>query len=217
MGNPANDLARGIHLIGADPVITGRAKSAGLSLETGVLPAVPFAKTLIVQAGTRVPFDLLLAAWSFLDRWDAAVPFWRSGVTAADVGTPAERKLTAAVALDLRVPLHTVELLFVRAGGAGEELVDRWLAETSGGGDRRLAFLRALHLVKPRLCILPTTWLAEVHEYERRPAARGQPRGQPSGRPLVRVEVAPGRYVKAHAGDEEKVLEHFRRTQSARR
>jgi len=28
-------------------------------------------------------------------------------------------------------------------------------------------------------------------------------------KPLVRVEIAPGRFVKCHAGDEEKVKEHF--------
>lgn len=210
------DRAKGVLLIGEDAVTRPRASAAGLPVELADAPAVPFEKTLIVEAGTRVPFDLLLAAWRFLDKWDAAVPLWRSGVTAAEVGTAEDHALTQAVALDLRVPLHACELLFVRAGGPGEELVAEWVNQMDGGGDRRLAFLRALHLVKPRLCILPTTWLAEVRAYDGKPVGRG--RVQPgTTRPLVRVEVAPGRFVKAHAGDEEKVLEHFRRTQSSRR
>lgn len=206
---------RGILLIGEDAVTRSRAGAAGLPVELADAPAVPFEKTLIVEAGTRVPFDLLLAAWRFLDKWDAAVPLWRSGITATDAGEPAERARTQAVAMDLRVPLHTVELLFARAGSAGEELVAEWVNQMDGG-DKRLAFLRALHLVKPRLCILPTSWLAEVRAYDGKPVGRGRVQ-PPTTRPLVRVEVSPGRYVKAHAGDEEKVLEHFRRTQSTKR
>lgn len=210
------DPTKGILLLGDDLVITTRARAAGLPVEIGEVPAVPFDKTLIVAAGTRVPFDLLAAAWHLLDRWDAAVPLWRSGVMAAAIGTLAERERTRAAALDLRVPLHATELLFARAGGAGEALVDRWVAEMEDGGEPRLAFLRALHQVKPCLCILPNTWLVEVRAFEG-PAERRRGVTLPSGRPLVRVEVSPGRFVKAHAGDEEKVMEHFRRTQSARR
>lgn len=206
------DRAKGILLLGDDPVITSRARSHGLPVELAEAPAVPFEKTLIVEPGTRVPFDLLQAAWHFLDKWDAAVPLWRAGVLAADVGTPDERSTSFDVVGDLRVPLHACELLFARAGGPGEELVAAWAREP---GDRHLAFLRALHQVKPRVCILPTTWLAEVHAYEnRRRVLRGQLAAP--ARPLVRVEVSPGRFVKAHAGDEEKVMAHFRRTQQAR-
>ena len=38
-----------------------------------------------------------------------------------------------------------------------------------------------------------------------------------AGKPLVRVEVAPGRFVKCHEGDEARVREHFARQLEGRR
>lgn len=204
---------RGILLLGGDdPVIHSRAKAAGLALEVGERPALPFEKTLIVQAGTRVPFGLLPAAWHFLERWDAAVPLWRYGVLAADVGTPAERQATQAIVRDLRVLLHATELLFVRASEAGMALVGTWGKEE---GDRRLAFLRAFYLVKPRLCVLPANWLLESGP-EKQISRRGQSMSQ-TARPLVRLELEPGRVVKVHAGDEEKVIAQFQQQKEAGR
>lgn len=204
---------RGILLLGGDdPVIHSRAKAAGLALEVGERPALPFEKTLIVQAGTRVPFGLLPAAWHFLERWDAAVPLWRYGVLAADVGTPAERQATQAIVRDLRVLLHATELLFVRASEAGMALVGTWGKEE---GDRRLAFLRAFYLVKPRLCVLPANWLLESGP-EKQISRRGQSMSQ-TARPLVRLELEPGRMVKVYAGDEEKVIAQFQQQKEAGR
>lgn len=197
-------MTQGILLLGSDEVIESRAQHSGLAVEHGSKPALPFEKTLIVEAGTRVPFDLLPAGWHFLERWDAAVPFWRYGQTAAGVGTPAEREATQTIIRDLRVLLHATELLFVRRNEAGEALMATWLAER---GDRRLAFLRAVYRVKPRLCVLPATWLLSA-----RPAAFTPARAirKNTARPLVRLELEPGRFVKVHAGDEEKVREQFR-------
>jgi hypothetical protein len=200
---------------GEDGVIASRAKASGLAVKTGRALDTPFEKTLIVQAGARVPWDLLPAAWAFLDRWDAAVPLWRYNVLAGDVGTDADRQATAAVVRDLRVPLHAVELLFVRASEAGCALVETWQDELAAGGDKRLAFLRSLYQVKPRLCVLPTTWLVDVREQERAATHRGQT--APPARRLVTVELEPGRMVKCYAGDEERVREQFRRQQRGRR
>lgn len=200
---------------GEDGVIASRAGAHKLTVMAGQGPDIPFEKTLIVQAGTRVPWDLLPAAWNFLERWDAAVPLWRYNVLAADTGTEAERLATKTVVRDLRVPLHAVELLFVRLGEAGCALVESWRAEQVGGGDRRLAFLRALYKVKPRLCVLPTTWLVGANEPARQAAVR---RGVPSkaARKLVTVEIEPGRYVKCYEGDEDRAREHFMRMKGPR-
>lgn len=207
---------KGILLYGGrDKTIEKRAKTAGLKLERSETYSIPFDKTLIVRSGTRVPWDLLPAAWHFVERWDAAIPLWRYGVTAADVGTAEERQVTQAVIRDLRVLLHSVELLFVRRSKTGVRLVEVWQSE---GGDQRLAFLRALYQVKPRLCVLPTSWLAKIQQRSQQTlhGFRRHPRSPNAGRPLVTVELEPGRLVKCHAGDEEKVLAQFERQRKAR-
>jgi hypothetical protein len=204
---------------GDDVTLVAKAAAARLPLTVSDEPELVYDKTLIAEAGTRVPWDLLPSAWHFLERWDAALPLWRYGVTAADVGTTEERSLTEAVIGDLRVLLHSVELLFARKNEAGSALVELWRQECAGGGDKRLAFLRSLHRVKPRLCVLPVSWLAEVQQQSlqamARPAA-GPGRSPNAGRGLVRLELEPGRLVKCHAGDEQRVLAHFERQRKAR-
>lgn len=170
---------------------------------------IPFEKTLFVD-NVSIPLDLLPAAWHFLDRWDMAVPLWRYGKTAQDVGTVGEREETRLIIRDLRVLLHSYELLFVRRNEAGLSFMHAWERECSSGGDKRLAFLRALYHVKPRLCVLPTSWLAEVQKRKVKFAGREPVRPIHAGRPLVTVELQPGRLVKCHKGDEKRVLEQFR-------
>lgn len=197
----------GIVLVGRDELTETRAKRFGLQLElTAELPAtLPFRKTLVVEAGVRVPFDYLPAAWQLLDRWDAAVPFWKYTETATQIGTDTDREATRVVIRDLRVLLHAVEFMFLQRSEAGNELWATWLEELKVGGDRRLAFLRAYYRVKPKLCVLPTSWLVPaalpVIEVKKKPR---------SARRLVRVELAPGRFVQVHRGDEERVLEQFK-------
>lgn len=206
---------RGFVLRGQSEAIAVRAHKAGLGVEVVAAaappPPPPFARTLYVTAGANVPWDLLPAAWHFLEKWDAAVPLWRYGVTAAAVGTPFEQEWTEKVVGDLRVLLHATELVFARQQGAGGELLAAWAEEAAAGEDERLAFLRAVARVKPRLCVLPRSWLADTRRGPRRVGRRR--RSPNAGQPLVQVEVAPGRYVKCHAGDEEKVLAHFARQQ----
>ena len=211
---------KGIVLREKDAAIENRARNAGLGVLISDVLEIRFDKTLFVEPGTRVPFGLLTAAWFFLDRWDAAVPLWRYGVTAANVGTAQERKATEAIMRDLRVLLHSYELLFVRNNAAGRALVETWAKESAGGGEKRLAFLRAVYLVKPKLCVLPISWLTDVHEHSKQSLMRGHRNGSGrpanSSRPLVRIELEPGRFVKCHQGDEERVREHFARQKPGR-
>ena len=200
--------SKGIVLSGPDKTIEARAKTAGLEVVIGTnWWTWPFDKVLFVEAGTRVPWDLLPAAWHFLERWDAAVPLWRYGVTAADVGTPAERKRTEKLVRDLRVLLHSTELLFVRDNEDGRALVAAFREEMGEGGEKRLAFLRAMYRVKPRVCVLPRSWLAEVQARSTQDARAASLKKRRT--PLVRVEIGPGRYVQCHRGDEDLVRERF--------
>lgn len=121
--------------------------------------SLPEERVLFVADGVAIPFQMLEAGFGLLDAWEAAAPLWRYGILAQDIGTGSERERTKRVTLDLRVLPYACELLFVRAGGGGERLLQVWREECEGGGDERLAFLRALHIVKPILCTLPADWL----------------------------------------------------------
>ena len=206
-------MSKGIVLLKHDTSIEERAKAKGYEVLVDAAMPLAFEKTLFVTPGKEmdVPWDLLPAAWHFLDRWDAAVPLWRYATNASDVGTKAERKATKAVARDLRVLLHAVELLFVRDGEQGRALMDAYRQELNGAEapttNRRLAFLRAMYQVKPRVCVLPRTWLRKIYERSKMDArATSTARNQrPTGQRLVTVELAPGRFVKCNPGDEEKV------------
>ncbi len=167
--------------------ISKQAKQHGLAVTVGE-PSIAYERTLIVGAGVNVPWNLLDAAWGWLDKWDCAAPLWRYGVLAQDVGGPSERERTEAMTRDLRIPLYATELLFVRQCEAAEQLLAAWRAEC-GDGDERLAFLRALYQVKPRFLALPRSWLSEavmMVEPRRRVGTMTK---------LVHVEIAPGRYV----------------------
>ena len=203
---------RGILLLGEDKTIAAQAKAHNLSVMVRDEPCVPYAQTLIVAPGTRVPWDLLPAAWHFLRRWDAAVPLWRYGVTAEDVGTSAERKRTASVVHDLRVMLYSHELLFVRKNAPGETLVETWVDEMGQGGEPRLAFLRSFYRIKPRMCVLPRSWLAEIQEQSKQAARRKKTRRRRKARePLSEIEVAPGVIVRCRESEERAMRERWKK------
>ena len=205
----------GIVLLGPDKAIEKQAAARKVPLRMGEMgegtSPLPFGKTLFVASGTTVPWDLLPAAWHFLERWDAAVPLWRYGVNAGDVGSKEERHRTQAIVRDLRVLLHSVELLFVRDNEDGRALVEAYRRELADSQERRLAFLRAVYQVKPRLCVLPRSWLADVDQRSKQDArAPAVVRRRMGTAPaLVKVEVMPGRYVRCRAGDEDRVRERF--------
>lgn len=204
--------SRGVVLLGDDAQVAAQAKAHKLPVLVRDEPSVPWPMTLIVTAGTRVPWDLLPAAWRFLERWDAAVPLWRYGETAEDVGRAAERKRTQAVIRDLRVLLYSHELLFVRKNAVGETLVATWVEEMEGASEPRLAFLRAVYRIKPRLCVLPRTWLAEIAEQARQATMRTsrlRHQRNTAGEPMVQIEVAPGVTVQCRESEEAAMRERW--------
>ena len=208
---------RGIVLLSEDPAIEARARAMKLSVVVDPEMPLAFDKTLFVD-GVGVPWDLLPAAWHFLERWDAAVPLWRYGVNASDVGTPSERERTQAVVRDLRVLLYAHELLFLRKNEAGEALRAAFLEERANGGEVRLAFLRAYYRVKPRMCVLPRSWLAKVQSRAKIDTTRvgGRRRGRKVGTRLVQVEIGPGQFVRCLPENVEQVREQFARRRRRR-
>ncbi len=208
-------MTEGLVLPAEDKTIEAQARAHKLPVTVDAGLAFVYDKTLFVEPGTKIPWDLLPAAWHFLERWDCAVPLWRYGTNASEIGSASERKATAALIRDLRVPLHSVELLFVCNNDAGQALTAAFLEERADGSEKRLAFLRALYRVKPRCCVLPRSWLAAVGE--KSPEARLTMRKRPRGGSLVRVEIAPGRFVQCCRGDEEKVKADFAKREAGRR
>lgn len=162
---------------------------------------LPAETTLFVAQGVNIPWRLLDAGFHFLERWEAAAPLWRYGKIAADLGGPKEQKRTLALVKDLRVPVYGHELLFVRDCDGGRQLLEAWRGECDGG-DERLAFLRALCRVKPIFLALPRSWL-----YETGTSQRAERRRHKSA--LVKVEIAPGRYVRCRPGDEEMMKKRY--------
>lgn len=209
------NAGKGLVLRASDSTLEAQANAHKLPVTVDA--GLPFAydMTLFVEPGTQIPWKLLPAAWHFLERWDAAAPLWRYGTNASEIGTSAERKQTAALVRDLRVPLHCWELLFARKNEAGQALIATWKEEIAGGGEKRLGFLRALYRVKPRCCVLPQSWMAEVGE-QAGSAARLTMRRSKAG-PLIRVEISPGRFVQCRPEDEEKVREQFAKGRRGRR
>jgi len=222
---------KGVVLSGEDQNIEARAAKLGLGVTIDASMPLAYDKTLFVTAGAKVPWDMLDAGWHFLDKWDAAAPLWKHGITGAKVGTSAERKLTEKIIHDLRVPLYAHELLFVRNNEVGQALMEAFNTERTEDGEPRLAFLRAFYQVKPRLCALPATWLSDVSKRQitradiraaggrrSRPKNRVQNTGRRNeGRALVQVEIAPGKYVQCYAGDEDQVVAEYEKRKSRSR
>jgi hypothetical protein len=189
---------------------------------TADLTTWPMARALIVEPGTGVPWPLVGAGFHLVETWDAAAPLMVGADDrgadaghvrlATEVGDHPERKRTAKIVGDLRVPLLNCDLLFVRRSDVTIALLETWRNELAHGPDRRLAFLRAFFLTKPRLCALPSIWTGEARQISRSaqiaalagstaPLRREHVRAN-----LVRVEYAPGKFVQCRPGDEAAVV-----------
>gem|GEM_PF-1205736 len=206
-------MTQGIVLGEHDQTIESGASRVHLEVRIGGELWPEFDKTLFVARGTVVPWKLLPAGFGFLDKWEMAAPLWRYGVLAQDIGTAEERRRTEAVTKDLRVLLYAHELLFVRRCATGERFLQVWQEEMAGGGEPRLAFLRALHQVKPILCTLPASWLPQpvmtnnrqwlINTGQDRTATRQERRSRSLPEDFVVVEYLPGKFVRCRRGQEE--------------
>jgi hypothetical protein len=215
MGYGAGQSSVGLVLRASDGTATLRAKKAGLGLTVTDSWDLPYVRTLFAAPGTIIPWDLIPAAMHFLERWDIAAPLWRYGVLAKDQGTPADQKRTEAVIRDLRVLLYAHELLFVRNSPDGLRFLETWRAECGDGNgtgsDERLAFLRALYLVKPLFCALPRSWLADLQKRSEQDARTARSRAMSHQQVMVRVQIGANVFVSCPEGQEQKTLERFAR------
>jgi hypothetical protein len=209
------EASMGLVLRAPDGTVNMRAKKAGLTLTVTDRWDLPYGRTLFAAPGTIIPWDLIPAGMHFLERWDVAAPLWRYGVLAKDQGGPHDRERTEAVIRDLRVLLYAHELLFVRDSPDGRRFLETWRAEcgdgNGAGADERLAFLRALYLVKPLFCALPRSWLADLQKRSEQDARTARSRAMSHQQVMVRVQIGPNVFVSCPEGQEEKTKERFAR------
>lgn len=122
-------------------------------------PAIPFEKTLIWDNKMPLRQDLIPIGFHLLDTWEVASPLWDYEKIANELGSEEERDRTQKIVRDLRVPVYTPGLIYIKNCERSRLLIDTWKTEHLKGDDRRLSLLRAIYLVKPLILALPTTWL----------------------------------------------------------
>ena len=138
--------------------------AGNIEVTSGAFPSeLPWSKTLIYNPTLRLRKELVPVGFHLLDTWQLAAPLWDYDDLAAGQGTEQDRQRTAEVVGDLRVPLYSPDLVFVRRCGDTE----RWLADWAGDreGDDRFSLLRSIYRCKPLILALPTTWIGKDMGY----------------------------------------------------
>ena len=119
---------------------------------------LPFPKTLIWETSLNLRGGLVFAGFKLLEKWQVAVPLWDYNELACHVSDETDREATARIVRDLRVPMYDQRMVFMRRCKDTQRLLELWCRERREEGDDRLAFLRALYVVKPTVCALPASW-----------------------------------------------------------
>jgi len=138
----------------------------GLQQQWGVdvlaAPAVPiplpFYRTLLWDTRLSLTGLQMPTGFTLLESWQVAAPLHHYDTLANTLGDEAERERTAAVIRDLRVPVYNTVLIWLRRCEAAAALLAAWAEEYEEGGNRDLAFLRALYRTKPLILPLPFHW-----------------------------------------------------------
>lgn len=191
----------------------------------------PFEFTLYVDADTafkRSPEP----GFALLDRWDFVIAEAETRSLAQTF--PDNKREAQETAARLGTPhllYHNSGLFFWRANRRTLDLFRLWSDEWHRyeGWDEQIALLRAL-LVSDALWLnVPYTWNCRgpqeawlvYHRFAGRSARKygglnveviPHPRPMPPPLvPIVRVEVAPGRFVQVHKGNEQKAKDHYQR------
>jgi hypothetical protein len=194
----------------------------------------PFEQTLYVDAETEFKISPGLG-FDLLEKWDfviAEAELRSLATTFPDNRTEADR--TAAWIKTPHILYHNSGMLFWRKNDATAHLFDLWASEwlKFKGWDEQVALLRALLQSEAMFLNVPYTWNCRgpkgayllYHRFASQAARKyrlgrvykGQPAAMPMASPLKRVEISPGRFVKCHAGDEERVKAHYQQMLASR-
>jgi hypothetical protein len=187
-----------------------------------------FERTLYVDADTlfkrspKIGFELL-------DRWDVALAETQTRSLVEGIAGIKECRATSDWVGSKHILYHNSGMIFWKKNERTSQLFDLWNEEWNRfkGWDEQVALLRALIRSDCMFLTLPHTWNCYhdrdshlLHHWfgggQARIEKKGKYRVVPAERPkdarkLVKVEIAPGRFAKCHEGDEEKVMEHYRK------
>lgn len=185
----------------------------------------PFERTLYVDADTyfkRSP----KSGFELLERWDLAVAETQTRSLVEGVAGQKECKGTSTWLGTPHILYHNSGMIFWKKNARTDRLFGLWNEEwlKYQGWDEQVALLRALIRSDCMFVTLPHTWncytdqdsfmlhhwfgggQARIEGKRRSPAAQ-----QREVRKLVKVEIAPGRYVRCHEGDEDKVAMRYKK------
>jgi hypothetical protein len=196
----------------------------------------PFERTLYVDAETEFKISPVIG-FNLLDRWDFVIAEAELRSLATTFPTSHhEADKTAAWLKTPHILYHNSGMFFWRKSDAALKLFELWSEEwlKYKGWDEQVALLRALLRSDALFLNVPFTWNCRgpkgafmlYHRFASRAARKYKGRAYTSrntgpmgipGRPLVQVQLGPGRFVKCHAGDEEKVQAYFKRMMTSRK
>ncbi len=185
----------------------------------------PFERTLYVDADTmfkRSPQD----GFALLERWDVALAETETRSLTEGIAGARECNETAAWIGTRHILYHNSGMIFWKRNERTSRLFDLWSEEWKRfrGWDEQVALLRALIRSECMFLTLPHTWncyhSADSHllhhwfgggQARIEAKVRGSLSKPKDVRRLVKVEISPGRFVKCHAGDEDKVKRYYRK------
>jgi hypothetical protein len=194
----------------------------------------PFERSLYVDAETEFKISPKIG-FELLERWDFVVAEAEIRSLANSFLDHTEADRTAAWLKTPHILYHNSGMLFWRKNDVTAHLFELWASEwlKFKGWDEQIALLRALLQSEALFLNVPFSWNCRgpkgayllYHRFASKAARKFQggrysmPRHESHtpARPLVRVELAPGRFVKCHEGDEAQVLAHFRQMMGKRK
>lgn len=218
------------HLCEVDPFTPDRKK--GFRFSAGRIKPLlakisPFEKSLYVDCDTyfqRPPTE----GFQLLDKWDAAIAETETRSLDEGIADPRECIETAKEMGTGLLLYHNSGMIFWRRNERTKALFDLWSEEWERyqGWDEQVALLRALLRSEAVYLTLPHTWNtsalskcymlyhwfgagdARIDMKQRTRQYEKQEVKQPR-LPMIRIELAPGQFVKCRPEDREKVLEQF--------
>ena len=125
--------------------------------ETGYYVEIPNGAFLDMGGNAWAGVNAGGTDWNFTTRQDRLDAWWKYDELASRFGSNEERDRTEEIIHDLRVMVYDPRCLFIKRCTDTEHLIEMWAAER-GQGSHKLAFLRALYIVKPLICALPISW-----------------------------------------------------------
>lgn len=196
----------------------------------------PFDETLYVDADTvfksspKCGFDML-------DRWDFVVAETETRSLASTIAGVSESNYTAKWVKTPHLLYHNSGMIFWRKNDATKRLFELWSKEwlRFENWDEQVALLRALLRSDAVFQTVPYVWNCRnrreafmLHHWFGTGHARtsgnsgsklhfsNRQRNGNVSTQMVIVEVAPGRTVKCYAGDEQRVMDHYKQIKGRR-